>query len=874
MTARTPEQDEAPRTVEDEPAGSRQIRRRLTFGVAGDIADMRASLSPWQRAYEAWRSAGLSWGHGAPPRERAVGPASHDALRAGDPPAAAVDAPEPPKPKTAPRKSAPKKPEAAKPAPAPKEAPEKSASKKPKAAPPAPAPEKSAPKKSAPKKSKPPKSEPGDVLVAGRPARKPSGRPAPSRRFRARAAVGAGLVVVAAGTVFAVAQRAEAPGEPGIRGPMAADELFALDPAATTDGLVQDLTTVAAAGGTIVAAGTEGDSAPGTGRTRFLVSADAGRAWTVAEVRTPDGATPPPGDTPRLISGGSGQWAALGRTPGNGTVAWTSDDAKTWTRRPLDAGFTPSDQVNDLTRIGQEFVAVGASQGRAIAWASADGRAWQRIDGVKGITGLDRVAATGNAVVAHGTYSRKVTQKKGRKKVTRTVRSEGFWRSADGGRTWAPVQVPQAQGSYGPTKGLAAGPGGFATVREGQRTTGSKKRRKTTRFGVLFTSADGQRWQVASRFAGSGIERFGGTRAGLAVVVRGAKGSHAILRSADGRTWQPGGSAPAPVVGSGLTVAAGGAPVLSGRQGDDAYLHGVDLRTVPGAVHAERSIRSLATAPGLSVAVGGTNGGAAIWTAPDGLQWTRAQLPGARGRLADAVRGNRGWLAVGSASGASPATLALTSQDGLSWQKAAFPAGPPPVAVATGPSGYVAVGPRAAWRSTDLRTWRQAGLDGVPSDVTATTGRYVAVGVRGKAPAIWTSPDAVKWTAAQLPPGFTAPLTQVAVNGATLVALSATATALVSTDAGATWAQRNLGPGVTATAVTPAPQGFIVTASSGDDAAVLTSTDGTTWRRLDVGGLSGPGDQRLTALATMGANVLATGTDHGTPTLWHAPIPR
>ncbi|MES9608937.1 hypothetical protein, partial [Actinomadura sp. NPDC000929] len=59
MTARTPEQHEARRTAEEGPADSRHVRRRLTFGVAGDLADMPAARSPWQRAYEAWRSAGL-----------------------------------------------------------------------------------------------------------------------------------------------------------------------------------------------------------------------------------------------------------------------------------------------------------------------------------------------------------------------------------------------------------------------------------------------------------------------------------------------------------------------------------------------------------------------------------------------------------------------------------------------------------------------------------------------------------------------------------------------------------------------------------------------------------------------------------------------
>src|SRR5690606_16623121 len=86
VTARTPEQDEARRTAEEETAGSRQVRRRLTFGVAGDLADMPTVRSPWQRAYEAWRAAGLSWGHGAPPRDEGAAeavPAPDEAAPAG-----------------------------------------------------------------------------------------------------------------------------------------------------------------------------------------------------------------------------------------------------------------------------------------------------------------------------------------------------------------------------------------------------------------------------------------------------------------------------------------------------------------------------------------------------------------------------------------------------------------------------------------------------------------------------------------------------------------------------------------------------------------------------------------------------------------------
>ncbi|MFC4050724.1 hypothetical protein ACFOY4_13590 [Actinomadura syzygii] len=827
MTARTPEQDEAPRSADEGPGGSRRVRRRLTFGVAGDLADMPAALSPWQRAYEAWRAAGLSWGHGAPPREPAAARPRAPQERPAVPSAKPAGKP------------------AAKPA--------------------------------AKARRKAAVSEPGDVLVAG-PPRPPT--PPLMRRLRFRAAIGVTLVLGAAFVVVAVSQGEDdaAPGRPGLPAPVEADALFAADPAAATDGLVQSLAAVAADAGTLVAAGTEGDPDPGRERPQFLVSADAGKTWSLARIRTQDGAMPPLGEIPSHVAGGGGRWMAVGRTPSGATVAWTSADAETWTRLQPSAAFKPTDRVNGLARTGGGFVAVGGTAaGRAVVWTSPDGQTWQRDESLTWIVGLDRVASSGGVVVAHGTYTRKVTTRKGRRKVTRTVRAEGLWRSADGGRTWTGVSVPQGQGSYGETRGLAAGPGGgFATVREGRRTTGPKKHRRTARFGVLFTSPDGQRWQAVSRFGGGGIERFGGAPSGLAVVARAAKG-FTVLRSGDGRTWQPGGSVPAGVRTSAVTVASGGAVAVAGRQGDDAYLSGVDLRGVAGAVRAERAVRALAAGPGRVVAVGSTNGGAAIWSAPDGRAWTRAGFPATGGRLADVVHGPRGWLALGRTAASGP--LAMTSQDGASWQKAAFPAGPAPLAVAAGPSGYVAVGARAAWRSSDLAAWRSARLDGVATAVTLAADKYVAVGGKGAGPAAWTSPDGRAWTPAKLPEGLTGRLTRVAARGGVLVAIGAGDAPLVSADGGTTWTPQVLGAGLVPTAVTATPGGFVAAAATPEgDAVVLASAEGVSWRRLQVPGLSGRGDRRLTALTAMDAGVLATGTttDGGrteAPMLWQARIP-
>lgn len=314
MTASTPEQDEARRTAEQEAGGSRQVRRRLTFGVAGDLADMPATLSPWQRAYEAWRAAGLKWGHGAPPRREQT-PEAAETASTGKKAGAA-------------KKAAPKKPAGKKPA-GKKDAGKKSDGKK------------GAGKKAA--------LDPADVLVAG-PGLAAARKGAAPRRLRSRLAVATGLMVVAGGAIFTVTQGESGSDEPGVPAPVAADALFAPDPAAETDGLVQELTAVTSAGGTLVAVGTEGDGAPGRERSRFLYSVDAGRTWSLARLRSAGGPVAPAGDSPDMVTAGDRGWVALGRSSGGGTVAWTSENAQTWTRHDLGAVFKPSDDVRGVAR--------------------------------------------------------------------------------------------------------------------------------------------------------------------------------------------------------------------------------------------------------------------------------------------------------------------------------------------------------------------------------------------------------------------------------------------------------------------------------------------------------------------------------------------
>jgi hypothetical protein len=134
---------------------------------------------------------------------------------------------------------------------------------------------------------------------------------------------------------------------------------FTPDQAAKSDGRDQELLGVASVGSIVVAVGGEADTADYRGE--FLVSTDGGRSFRLADVRTPDGAEPGYGDTPRVVSGSDGAWVALGGSR-TGTAVWTSRDGKTWTRQPDSTGAVfGRDKINRVARMSGGFVAVSGS---------------------------------------------------------------------------------------------------------------------------------------------------------------------------------------------------------------------------------------------------------------------------------------------------------------------------------------------------------------------------------------------------------------------------------------------------------------------------------------------------------------------------------
>jgi hypothetical protein len=757
----------------------------------------------------------------------------------------------------------------------------------------------------------------------------------------------AGVVVAAlvAGGVFVLTGKDQKEQGPSTPPAQLAGRLFAADPAATADGRDQELTSVAAFGSTVVATGDEYGSVNSRGE--FLVSTDGGGSFRLADVRRSDGKEPPYGDVPRVVAGGSGGWVAFSGGAPAPTVVWTSRNGQSWTRQPDTAGaeFGRNDRVFKAVRTAAGFVAVGDTSAKGdfsdstpVVWLSSDGRAWERIpaDQLKmtlngGAFSLMDVVAVGNTVLAYGWALN------GEKKVV----ADGVWRSADGGRGWTAVSVPQPKGTGSTGMAIASTGSGFVLVRGAARPSG----KKGEFYGVVLASPDAQRWTQTGEIdvpRYKALLRMAGSERGLAAVVVTDDKKTVLMRSSDGRTWQASGEVPQEGrTLQGVAVTAGATIVaLRDASGPDVDAElavrdtqgreiPIDLNRVPGASQPDQTVTSIASGGGHVVAAGSTNGDAAVWTSPDGRQWSRAHAdaraftrPGLQ-RLQEVTWGAGGWLAVGDDGQSQRRPLVVSSPDGTTWAAAddagAFKGGhdavPHTVAVASGPHGYVVVGdegPSAvAWHSADLKSWERGSGDLAGKAASNRWMRSVAAGSFGYVaagglndpatsspgrPAVWSSADGVKWTLQRVPlpsGAVQATFDTIVAKGGVLVAGGTAksangefAFAFTSPDSGRTWQEAKL-PGVTQTALgTPAtatPAGFVIAGVTGQwgstNVVLWTSSDGRTWRLERPGGtgLAGPGDHWLTSLTTVGGDLLTTGVaaDHRgeQPTLWRRPLP-
>ncbi|WP_208868691.1 hypothetical protein, partial [Microbispora triticiradicis] len=641
------------------------------------------------------------------------------------------------------------------------------------------------------------------------------------------------------------------------------------------------------------------------------------------------------------------RWLAVGTdAPGPAGPAargmWVSSDGRSWTAvDPLRlTAFWSQDRITDVARTATGFLAVGATTLRdgtagPVAWVSADGTGWTRVDTEQigtpdKVRGMRAVAARGDRVVALADPGSGDT-------VSVILRSD------DGGRTW--LRTAAAISDVRPEPGaLAAAEKGFVLVPTRQRDAGGEVR--------VYCSPEGAAWTQCGAIGplgaqGTGVRGLASSAAGIAAVAESAWERYAVYTSRDGREWTKSadlGEVPGTVRGlaitDGGTLVAGGdkrgpgdvenLPVLiTAGKGETA--HPVPLKEIGGLNRLARETADLAAAGGTFVAVGSANGDAAIWTSGNnGANWKDAGFPdllGGPGRqaLGGVAHGPKGWLAVGGTMTDPAVTrpLLVTSADGRSWRPGPPIEVPPghfllaPRVVAAGEKGYVLAGEdrsaagvvAALWFSPDLRRITRSAAGSLPaggvnvrlSGVTATPHGFMAVGGSGSADresgVVWVSSDGLNWTARGrvLPPDATsAGLRHVVATKAGVVAVGVAVTedgprpfSAVSTDDGEHWEYAMLPAEADASVLdlTATAKGVVAVGShrsaeadgEGDSTAWI-SEDGLDWSRhtLTQDGLGGRGAQWLGAVAVSGSRVVAVGrsTDYADDhlTIWRSTV--
>jgi hypothetical protein len=276
---------------------------------------------------------------------------------------------------------------------------------------------------------------------------------------------------------------------------------------------------------------------------------------------------------------------------------------------------------------------------------------------------------------------------------------------------------------------------------------------------VVVTSPDGQAWQAAdgsAAFAAPGLYAYGAAAGRIDYVIVGEQvtgntTAPAVWWSAGLGQWSSGS-----VTGAGGSTGSGS--TASGSTGSGG---GQQSEMFAVTVGARRFI-----------AAGADGTKPAVWTSPNGQQWTVTDLALPAGMSKAALRqvvsnGTR-VVAAGNAATAQGATVAfaeVSTDDGITWHEATLPSPGPQAAVtalsASG-AGYVAAGQsgqpggtQAAavlWTSPDGMNWAPArrvpdpagGTVAVITSLTSAGGTVSGVGVAsgrsGASPVVYTAP--------------------------------------------------------------------------------------------------------------------------------------
>jgi hypothetical protein len=348
-----------------------------------------------------------------------------------------------------------------------------------------------------------------------------------------------------------------------------------------------------------------------------------------------------------LVAGGENAWGEVR------PLLWFSADGDAWQKvdggpgGPFDA--TGDESIRDVAAVGNGFVAVGSATGDAqdgAAWFSPDGTTWSRVEaptlGGPGRQALESVVWTGDVVVAGGYAS--------------DGNGQGqpvIWRSADGTR-WTNASRPLTLDSDGRTAAADYSVTSLSFDGSGITASGGNSWRPHT----WWSTDGGQSWQllpnpVHAGLFGDGVALVDSAASGKVRVAIGSEPSILYIDSANrwqdasGDAFPNGGTQPfatSLAVGPKATVAAG-------------YRHsapkGATRETFGGQIWLDR--------------------GASGWEAIDSKTL-------AAGQLTDVVPFKGGFVAVGTedfgvAAGrqflgdSQPDGLVWTSPDGRKWTR-------------------------------------------------------------------------------------------------------------------------------------------------------------------------------------------------------------
>lgn len=146
--------------------------------------------------------------------------------------------------------------------------------------------------------------------------------------------------------------------------------------------------------------------------------------------------------------------------------------------------------------------------------------------------------------------------------------------------------------------------------------------------------------------------------------------------------------------------------------------------------------------------------------------------------------------------------------------------------VAVGANGTIVIsGNGTAWQTININNLVNL------TSVSLLNGKLYVTANDGN---LWTSTDAINYT--QVVTGFTQPLYSIAYGSSTLVAVGKAGTAIYSTDNAVTWSAANTFTGFDLLAVKYQNSAFITT---GQNSKTYYSTDGITWERSLVEGFVG-----------------------------------